>query len=99
MSSLCSLPSFASSDTLSLDEQREQTYEDLLQFAPARHFAPTKVWTDPQLRKTAFELLDVVQHAMESINVEHCVFYGTLLGTVRQGGPVSFYDLTTKTFD
>lgn len=68
-------------------ERRDERPEN---FASACQFAPTKVWTNPQLRKTAFELLDVVQNALESINVEHCIFYGTLLGTVRQGGPVSF---------
>ena len=71
-------------------KQRDKTYTELVQFAPARHFAPTKVWTDANLRETAFQLLDVTQHAMEAINVEHCIFFGTLLGTVRQGGPVSF---------
>lgn len=75
------------------DQMCERADEGPETFASACQFAPNKVWTNPELRKTAFELLDVVQSALEAINVEHCIFYGTLLGTVRQGGPVS---LTTS---
>lgn len=57
-------------------------------FASELNFAPSDMWKDPETRTVAFDMLQAVQDGFESLNVPHCVFFGTLLGAIRHGGPV-----------
>lgn len=51
-------------------------------------FAPSPLWSDASICAQAFNMLQNTHDSFETLGVRHALFFGTLLGAIRHGGPV-----------